>query len=132
MIIMGIHRSTLHFNEPSSWCLAIHLLNAISLFFFVPGTHSFFQAMRGCSPQSRFRIRCRSEIKSLAVGLQLWELRATTFVSCVALFVRGGFWGFEDNLLEVSNTILRCGKRKPERCEFGSLTYQVVHFLRIM
>ena len=59
-------------------------------------------------------------------------MRATTFLSCVALFVRGGFWGFEDNPLEVSNTIIRCGKRKPERCEFGSLTYQVVHFLRIM
>lgn len=122
MIIMEILRSTLHFNEPSSWCPAIHWLNAISLYF-VPGTHSFFQAMRGCSPQSKFRIRCRSKRKPLAVGLQLWELRAATFASCVALFGRGGFWGFEDNLLEVSNTIIRCGKRKPERCDFGSLTY---------
>lgn len=75
--------------------------NAISLFF---AWDSFIlQAMRGCSPQSRFRIRCRSEIKSVTWGCSFEELGFSYFfVSCVALFVRGGFWGFEGNLLEVS------------------------------
>ena len=121
---------TLHCNEPSLWCPAMRLLNAVSLF--VPGTHSLFQVMHGCPLQCRFRVRCRSGIKSFAVGLQLWKLRTTVFLSCVAVFVRGGFWGFEDNLLEISNTVIRCGKRKPERCASGSLTWQVVRLFRIM
>ena len=41
-------------------------------FSFICALDSFIlPVMCGCSLQSRFRIRCRSEIKSFAVGLQL-------------------------------------------------------------